>query len=83
MLYSALQLTVPNEVLGRVFSVDEVGSYASVPAGQIVGGLLIQGAGIAVDFAVAGVGLFISTMLLLGVRDFRRFAYRATDPTGS
>jgi len=83
VLYSALQLTVPNEVLGRVFSVDEVGSYASVPAGQIVGGLLIQGAGIAVDFAVAGVGLFISTMLLLGVRDFRRFAYRATQPTGS
>ena len=74
IFYSALQLAVPNEVLGRVFSVDEVISYACVPVAQIAGGLIIQFVGVSVDFLIAGLGLLASTLLLLGVRDFRRFA---------
>ena len=75
VFYSTLQLTVTNEVLGRVLSVDEVFSGAIVPIAQIVGGLLIEVVGISVDYAAAGVGLLICSVLLLTLRDFRNFAY--------
>jgi MFS family permease len=83
VFYSALQLTVPNRVLGRVFSVDEVMSYACVPAAQIAGGLIIQFAGVSVDYALAGLGLLVSTLLLLGVREFRQFACTPRSKEGS
>ncbi len=59
---SAVQATVPDEVMGRVFAADEVGSYMLVPVGQSLGGLL------AVEVGVEGAYLFAGgSMVALGV----------------
>ncbi len=58
---SSVQATVPDEILGRVFSADEVGSYFLVPFGQAAGGVLtvaigIQGTFLAAGAAIVGLG---------------------------
>jgi len=73
--YSVMQLVVPNEILGRVLSVDEVGSYAAVPMGQIVAGLLISMSGIVFNYLVAGVGVLLTVSVMLFLKDLRNFRY--------
>ncbi len=51
---SSVQATVPNELLGRVFAADEVGSYALVPVGQATGGGLTFAIGVQGTYLVAG-----------------------------
>ncbi len=63
---SSAQATVPNEILGRVFSADEVGSYALVPVGQATGGALtyaigVQGTYLTAGFSIIGLGLVMAT----------------------
>jgi hypothetical protein len=58
---SSVQATVPNELLGRVFSADEVGSYALVPLGQATGGALtfeigVQGTYLATGGSIVALG---------------------------
>ncbi len=59
---SCVQATVPNELMGRVFSADEVGSYALVPAGQAAGGGLTYVIGVQGTYVAAG-----ASIVLLGV----------------
>jgi MFS family permease len=51
---ATVQATVPNELLGRVFAADEVGSYGMVPPGQYAGGVLTLVSGVQVAYIVAG-----------------------------
>ena len=71
VFFTGVQKFVPNAILGRYLSLDEVGSLAASPAGQIAGGLLIAALGIGVDFALAGIGTTAFTLGLLLFSDVR------------
>jgi len=51
---STVQATVPDAMMGRVFSADEVGSYALVPFGQSAGGILTSAVGVQGTYLAAG-----------------------------
>ena len=69
-----IQRTVPNELLGRVFAADEVGSYALIPLGQSVGGVLTAVRGIAFAYWATGGGIAVLGAVMAGLRDLRQFA---------
>lgn len=71
--FSAVQRTVPPELLGRYFATDEAGSFAMIPAGQVVGGLLVLSAGVAVAYEIAGLGAFVGSGVLLLMPAVRRW----------
>lgn len=73
--YSVMQLVVPNEILGRILSVDEVGSFAAVPMGQIAAGLLISMSGIVFNYVVAGSGVLLKVFVMVFLKDLRDFRY--------
>ncbi|MCI4330993.1 MAG: MFS transporter [Thermoplasmata archaeon] len=77
---STVQATVPNEKLGRVLAADEVGSYALVPIGQYVGGLLTLAGGIQVTYIIAGLGTTTIGVLMLGFRELRRLGFDPQHP---
>jgi MFS family permease len=60
----ALQQYVPGDRLGRVYSIDALGSYALIPVGYAVAGALADAVGPAPIFVVGGV---ISMVLLAAV----------------
>ncbi|MCL4355451.1 MAG: MFS transporter [Nitrososphaerota archaeon] len=69
--FTGVQSYVPHEVLGRYLSIDEVGSLAASPAGQLAGGLIIAGYGINADFVLAAVGTAVFAFGLLLFSDVR------------
>ena len=69
--FTGVQKFVPNELLGRYLSIDEVGSLAAGPAGTLVGGLLIVMAGIRIDYTLASAGTAIFSFGLLLFPDVR------------
>ena len=73
--FSVIQLVVPNEILGRVLSVDEVGSVAAIPMGQIVAGLLISSSGIVLNYLTAGTGVILTVFVMIFLKDLRNFRY--------
>ena len=74
---SAVQATVPDEKMGRVFAADELGSYALVPVGQWVGGLVTLAIGIQGTFLVAGGAIVaLGVVMLTAFGALRRLAYR-------
>jgi MFS family permease len=68
---SIIQTLVPGNLLGRIISVDEVGSYAAIPLAQVAGGLLIQTFGIAPDIEIAGAGLIVTGLVSIFLKDYR------------
>jgi hypothetical protein len=78
---STIQSNVPDEVMGRVFSADEVGSYALVPVGQFSGGELTVAVGVQGTYLFAG-----GTILVFGVFMFavfgslRNLSYQGAPP---
>ncbi len=62
---TAVQLIVPSEMQGRYFGIDQLGSFAIIPVGQVLGGLTISTIGLTTDFIVAGVGLIASAGLFV------------------
>jgi len=81
---STIQATVPDEMMGRVFSADEVGSYALVPVGQYTGGLLtltvgVQGTYLTAGGAIVGFGLVMAASF----GALRRLGYSRPEPTPS
>lgn len=52
--------TVSANVLGRVLSVDQAGSFAGIPAGVLFGGVLAGTLGIGLHHAVSGLGLLVN-----------------------
>lgn len=82
--FASVQRLVPSHLLGRYFATDEAGSYAMIPAGQVVGGLLILSSGIGTTYLVAGIGAFICSGLLLLVPSVRAWGRSpAPGPTTS
>ncbi len=79
--YSVLQAKVPSHVLGRVMSIGDFGSFVAIPIGLVAGGLLIARYGIGTTILLAAVGIFITSAVLLSLRDFRAFGDRMTLPT--
>lgn len=73
--YATMQAVVPGELLARVLSIDSVGSFASIPAGLAVGGILAVRYGIDFAFFVAGAGLLASGIVALILPGFRKVRY--------
>lgn len=73
---ATIQATVPNELLGRVLAADEVGSYAMVPFGQYIGGILTLTLGSAqTPFLIAGTGTILVGVLMVSFRKLRRLGF--------
>jgi MFS family permease len=62
---STVQKIVPDEFLGRYFAIDQAGGYSMIPAGLVVGGLLIVTVGVGVAFVLAGAGTLVIGLGLL------------------
>ena len=77
---TAVQLIVPTEMQGRYFGLDQLGSWAIIPVGQLAGGLLIGVIGVPLTFTVAGVGFLATSLCFLASADLRRL--RAPDADG-
>jgi len=79
---STVQATVPDAMMGRVFSADEVGSLSLVPVGQYAGGLLTLSVGVQGTYLGAG-GALIAFGLVSAVafRALLHLGYRPTEPT--
>ncbi len=73
---TTIQATVPDEKMGRVFSADEVGSYALVPVGQFSGGLVTLALGVQGTYLAAGgaIALF-GVISAVGFRALRNLKY--------
>jgi MFS family permease len=68
---SGVQRAVPDEYMGRFFATDEAGSFAMIPAGIAVGGVLIVLYGVPWTYLIAGVGAIAMNLPLIlspGVR---------------
>lgn len=76
--YSTIQAVVPGRMLGRVLSIGDFGSFAAIPTGLVVGGLLIVSFGVGVTYLVAGIGVLLTGAILLLLPDFRRFGREGT-----
>ncbi len=72
---AGVQATVPNQLLGRVFAADEVGSLAFVPVGQYVGGAMVFEVGLGPTYLAAGAGMALVGLGLLGTPVVGRFRY--------
>ncbi len=73
---SSVQATVPDRVLGRVFSADEVGSYALVPIGQATGGALTVEVGVGGTYLLAGGAIAaFGAVMLAGFGALRGLAF--------
>ena len=70
--FTGVQKFVPNEMLGRYLSIDEVGSLAASPAGQFAGGLIIAAYGLNFDFVLSSLGAAAFSFILLLFPDVRR-----------
>ncbi len=69
------QATVPNEILGRVMSLDQVISYSIVPLSLAVGGPIVDLIGIRAAYLISG-----GMVALIGVatfipKEYRKFSY--------
>ncbi|MCI4354676.1 MAG: MFS transporter [Thermoplasmata archaeon] len=77
---TAVQQIVPTEMQGRYFGVDQLGSFATIPAGMLVGGVLIQAVGIGATYTVAGVGFAVTAALFLASGELRRLRVGPPSP---
>jgi MFS family permease len=74
---SAVQLIVPSEMQGRYFGVDQLGSFAVMPVGQVIGAFIIQSLSIQADIIVAGVGMCVTSLVFFLSKDMRAVGYSA------
>jgi hypothetical protein len=81
---STIQSTVPDETMGRVFSADEVGSYALVPVGQYSGGELTVAVGVQGTYLFAGATILVfGALMFVAFGSLRELSYRGSaGPTG-
>ncbi|HEY1198695.1 MAG TPA: MFS transporter [Thermoplasmata archaeon] len=83
---STIQATVPDEMMGRVFSADEVGSMSLIPVGQYTGGLLTLSVGVQGTYLGAGGAIIVFGLIMVAsFGSLRRLGYRpaeASSPTG-
>jgi MFS family permease len=75
--FSTMQAIVPNEVLARVLSIDMVGSFVAIPAGLVVGGVLIASHGVLFVYAISAIGIVVNGLVLLALPGVRSMRYSA------
>jgi MFS family permease len=76
IILSTIQATVPDEMMGRVFSADEVGSFALIPVGQFAGGLLVLAVHVQGTYFLAGGTIVVFAFVMLTFFGaLRRLAY--------
>jgi len=66
-----LHETIPSDKLGRVISIDTLGSFAMIPVGEVVGGIMTDRIGPAMVFIVFGIVNLVIVLIPLFVRDVR------------
>jgi predicted MFS family arabinose efflux permease len=71
--FAATQRTVPPRLLGRYFAIDEAGSFAMIPAGQIAGGFLVLAIGVSASFIFAGIGTVLVCAVLFAIPSVRHW----------
>jgi hypothetical protein len=77
---AGVQATVPNELLGRVFAADEVGSYSMYPVGQYAGGVTTFAFGVQTTYLIGGAGTAAIGLLMWALKDLRAFRYHPSRP---
>ena len=70
---TGVQKSVPDEYLGRYFATDEAGSFAMIPAGVAVGGVLVLLIGISRSYLFADAGAALINLVLLFSPAVRRW----------
>jgi hypothetical protein len=79
VVLSTIQATVPDAMMGRVFSADEVGSYALVPVGQSTGGLLTLEVGVQGTYLLAGGAIGLAGIVMASTFGaLRRLGFQPT-----
>jgi hypothetical protein len=74
---STVQATVPDSMMGRVFSADEVGSFSLIPFGQTAGGVLTVLFGVQGTYLGAGAAIVVfGFVMLTSFGAMRRLGYR-------
>jgi ENTS family enterobactin (siderophore) exporter len=74
--YATIQRIVPRELLGRVLSFGDFGSFVAIPAGLVAGGILLAAYGVESSFLLAAAGILGSGLVLLSLPGFRSFGER-------
>jgi MFS family permease len=69
--FTILQERIPSEKLGRVISLDTLGSFAMIPVGEAVGGILADHIGPALVFIIFGAFNVVNSLIPLLVREVR------------
>jgi MFS transporter, DHA3 family, macrolide efflux protein len=78
---TAAQLLVPTEMQGRYFGIDGLGSWAIIPLGTILGGILIADIGVGETYLIAGIGWFLAGLVFLVPRSLWHLGYPPTSAT--
>jgi hypothetical protein len=79
---STIQATVPDEMMGRVFSADEVGSMSLIPLGQYTGGLVTLSVGVQGTYLGAGGAIIVFGLIMVAsFRALRSLGYRPAEPS--
>ena len=71
IFFTVLQETVPSEKLGRVISLDALGSGIMIPVGDFLGGIMTDRLGPASVFVVFGLLNLVNVLIPLLVKDVR------------
>ncbi len=72
---SIVQVIVPNEMQGRYFGIDQLGSVALLPVGQALGGIAIASFGLPWAYEFAGGAFLLSGLVFLGFPSLRNLRY--------
>ena len=72
---SSVQALVPPQLQGRYLATDNAISYASIPAAQVLGGVLIVLSGLPFTYLVAAIGSLSAGAGFLSLGSLRRFGY--------
>ncbi|NYG56600.1 MFS transporter [Nocardioides perillae] len=76
----ALQENVPEQLLSRAYSWDQLGSYAAIPAGQLLAGPLASTFGVRPTIVAGGVLYVVLALAVLGSREVRTLQRAPADP---
>jgi len=74
---TAVQLIVPTEMQGRYFGLDQLGSFAVIPVGQVLGGVIIAASGVGLDFVIAGIGTAAGSGLFIFSPHLRNLGWKS------
>jgi MFS family permease len=71
IFFTILHETIPGDKLGRVISLDTLGSFAMIPVGEALGGIMTDRIGPAPVFIIFGLFNLANVMIPLLVREVR------------